>query len=277
MTTATFLACLSRFAGRRGTPSHIYTDNGSNFVGAEPFITGSPSATTTVVSRETITAWAAYANVKWSFSPPKGPHHGGLWEAGVKSMKTLMDSSLTDGLLTYEELVTLAVEVEAIMNSRPLAPLDAMTEDSIDVLTPGYFLVGRPLSALPYHHNFDENITLLRRWNLVERLTHDLWQRWKHEYLQTLQARTKWQDDPPPLRVGDVVMVKDTLTFKSDWPLAVVTTTCPGPDGRIRVVELRSGTTILKRPIANLVKLLSDVTHPGSPGEDVQVATPPQD
>lgn len=144
--------------------------------------------------------WAAYAHIEWSFSPPKGPHHGGLWEAAVKSMKALMGSSITDGLLDLEELTTLSIEVEAILNSRPLALLDSMSEDCVDVLTPGHFLVGRPLTALPYHHDLDQKACLLRRWNLVEHITHSLWHRWKGEYLQALQIRQKWHDDPPPSR-----------------------------------------------------------------------------
>lgn len=275
MTSLTFLACLSRFVGRRGAPSHIYSDNGSNFLGSEPYVIQSKSSLPAVISSAKITSWAAHANVHWSFSPPKGPHHGGLWEAGIKSMKTLLGSSITNGLLTFEELITLSVEVEAILNSRPLAPLDSISDDTVDVLTPGHFLVGRPLVALPYHHDLDQKVSLLRRWNLVERLTHNLWQRWKTEYLQALQQRPKWQSDPPSLTVGDVVMVKDTLTFQRDWPLAIITALCPGPDNRTRVVELRSGTTILKRPVANLVKLLDGSPAVRFPGEDVPVGLPP--
>lgn len=102
-------------------------------------------------------------------------------------MKRHMGRSISNRLLTYEEFTTLSVEVEAILNSRPLAPLDAPSDDGINPLTPAHFLVGRPLLALPYHHDLDTKITLLRRWNLVERLAHNIWQRWKEEYLLILK------------------------------------------------------------------------------------------
>lgn len=194
-----------------------------------------------------------------------------------------MRSAITDGLLTYEEFVTLSIEVEAILNSRPLTPLDSTSPDSIDVLTPGHFLVGRPLVALPYHHDLDQRLSLLRRWNLVERLAHNIWQRWKHEYLVILQRRAKWQVDQPPLSPGDIVLVKDNQSFQRDWPLAIVIRTFPGTDGRTRVVELRSGTTIMRRPVANIVKLVDESLTSLPGGEYVRVpalptpaAPPPQ-
>lgn len=186
-----------------------------------------------------------------------------------------MRKAITDGLLTYEEFHTLSIEVEAILNSRPLVPIDSPSDDAVDVLTPGHFLVGCPLAALPYHHDLGQKITLLRRWNLVERLAHNLWQRWKQEYVIILQRRSKWQTDQPPLSQGDLVLIKDTQTFQRDWPMAVVIKLFPGSDKRTRVVELQSGTTILRRPIANLIRLSSEASLPQTRGEDVQVARTP--
>ena len=52
--------------------------------------------------------------------------------------------------LTYEALTTTLAQVEACLtsNSRQLTPFPEPS-DALDVLMPGHFLIGKPLSALP--------------------------------------------------------------------------------------------------------------------------------
>jgi len=66
--------------------------------------------------------------VEFSFIPPRAPHFGGLWEAAVESMKLLLVKNTGHSHLTYEELQTVAVDAEAVVNSRPLAPLSETME-----------------------------------------------------------------------------------------------------------------------------------------------------
>ena len=113
------------------------------------------------------------------------PHFGGLWEASVKSFKQHLRRVVGEVKLTYEELATTLAQIEACLNSRPLTP---MPEDSegLEVLTPGHFLIGKPLTALPDLIESREPVTILRRWNLCQRLTSHFWNRWSQEYLTTL-------------------------------------------------------------------------------------------
>ncbi|XP_018368158.1 PREDICTED: uncharacterized protein LOC108764388, partial [Trachymyrmex cornetzi] len=86
--------------------------------------------------------------VTWKFDPPSAPNFGGKWEARVKSIKFHLRRVIGETLLTYEEMTTLLAQIEAILNSRPLTDL---SDDSSDVsaLTPGNFLVGSALTAVP--------------------------------------------------------------------------------------------------------------------------------
>ncbi|XP_030765048.1 uncharacterized protein LOC115889242 [Sitophilus oryzae] len=126
LSSETFLGALLRFISRRGRCNHIYSDCGTNFVGA---------------SRELINMLKSAAEqeqISWHFNPPSAPHFGGLWEAGIKSVKTHIKRVIGDQLLTYEEFYTLMVQIEAVLNSRPLCPQSSDPND-LSVLTPGHF------------------------------------------------------------------------------------------------------------------------------------------
>ncbi len=85
-------------------------------------------------------------------------------------MKTLLRKLLTPHPLRFEELTTILTEVEAILNLRPLAPLNATDAEDQLVLTPGHFLIGRPLKAPPTPAASQTKLTYLKRWALVKRL-----------------------------------------------------------------------------------------------------------
>jgi len=84
----------------------------------------------------------------WRFNPPAAPHFGGLWEAAVKSVKHHLRRGIGETRLTFEEMATFLAKVEACLNSRPVQALSDDPED-LSALTPGYFLIGGPLNAMP--------------------------------------------------------------------------------------------------------------------------------
>ncbi|GFX56085.1 integrase catalytic domain-containing protein [Trichonephila clavipes] len=61
--------------------------------------------------------------IEWNFIPPRAPHMGGLWEAGIKSVKYHLKRALGRSRLTYEDFETVIIQVEGILNSRPLTPI----------------------------------------------------------------------------------------------------------------------------------------------------------
>ena len=69
----------------------------------------------------------------------------------------------------------------------PLLPMDSTLSDGASALTPGHFLIGRPLWAPPTWVDTVSKESSIRRWNLVKRLLADLWTRLSQEHLQGLQ------------------------------------------------------------------------------------------
>ncbi|XP_011049569.1 PREDICTED: uncharacterized protein LOC105143178 [Acromyrmex echinatior] len=79
---------------------------------------------------------------------------------------------------------------EARLNSRPLTPISNDPAD-LTALTPGNFLIGTPLSAMPQRDLIDTPTNYLMRYQLLIKLQQHLWSRWSHEYLSQLQIRRK--------------------------------------------------------------------------------------
>ncbi len=105
-------------------------------------------------------------------------------------MKLHLSRVVGNAKLTFEELTTVLTQIESCLNSRPLVLLSC-DDDGIKPLTPGHFLIGRPLEALPDPAFSYRPISLLRRWDLCQTLVRHFWQRWSSEYLASLQKLNK--------------------------------------------------------------------------------------
>ena len=123
--------------------------------------------------------------IQWTYIPEHAPQFGGLWESTVKSIKTHLRKILGEAKLTFEEYCTVLSQVETCLNSRPLVPLDS-DEDSIEALTPGNFLVGRPLEVLLDPPTTFKSKSLRHRWNLRQTLMHHFWKCWSTDYFASL-------------------------------------------------------------------------------------------
>lgn len=242
LSTESFLAALRRFIARRGRCSHLYSDCGTNFVGAEKYL------------RQLFENAAKEEGIQWHFNPPSAPHFGGLWEAGVKSVKTHLSRVIGEQILTYEELYTVIVQIESLLNSRPLSPVSSDPSD-LSVLTPGHFLTLEPLTALPEKDLTNVKLNLLTRWQLIQRLHQDFWSRWHKEYLHTLNQRGKWTNPSTPVEPGTMVLIKNELTPPMRWHLGRIIETHPGKDGVSRVATVKTQQGIFKRPLVKLCPL----------------------
>lgn len=267
-----FILTLRRFIARRGKPSIIFCDNGSNFVGASNELNNFIKN-----NQEYVARFGTEEHIKFKFSPAYSPNFGGLFEAGVKSAKHHVRRILGDKHLTYEELATLFVQVEAILNSRPLCPLSSNPTDLVP-LTPGHFLIGRPLTSIPSQDVTEIKENRLNRYEHLEQMRQHFWRRWHHEYISELQNKVKWQKQKyPELQVGDMVVLKEDGCPPLKWRIGRVHTIYPGSDGIARVADVLTSTGIIRRAFNRLCPLVqqlednNDVLNPELQGrEDVK-------
>lgn len=153
-----------------------------------------------------------------------------------------------------EELSTIFSKIEAILNSRPLVP---MSEDPCDleVLTPGHFLIGQPIVALPEPHWKDTKFSRLSRFQTIQKMYQNIWSRWHSEYLTSLQVRNKWFTHSANLKIDDLVLIIDENSTPLHWKRGRIIELYSGRDSVIRSVKLKTQNGELVRPVIKLCKL----------------------
>lgn len=201
---------------------NIFSDCGTNFVGANHEMREFFDNITSNKFKNTILEYLSKDGINWSFIPPRSPHFGGLWEAGVRQAKYYLHRIVGNASLTFEELSTVFTQIEACMNSRPLSPLSNDPQD-LSPLTPGHFLVGESLVALPEADVRDINCNRLDRYQYLKQIVQTFWDRWYKECLSDLNKRSKWKyPNSPNLKVGDLVVLRDENLPPLKWSLGRV-------------------------------------------------------
>lgn len=255
LSTEAFLNCLRRFIARRGRCRCIVTDNGTNFIGARNQFSELGILINKRDHNLKISDFLSKEGIEWRLNPPHAPHFGGLWESAVKSTKRHLSRVIGEQRLTFEELYTLLVQVEACLNSRPLTPISSDPSD-LNPLTPGHFLIGDSLSALPEHDLRDIKTNRLGRYQLVQQMLQHFWQRWYKEYLHQMQQRVKWQTTTSSsVNIGMLVVIKDDNLPPLRWKLGRILELHPGADGTTRVVSVKTADGVLKRSVNKLCVL----------------------
>ena len=181
--------------------------------------------------------------------------YSSLWGAAVKSMKTHLWRVIGETKLNFEEFATVLTQIEACLNSRPLGPLPC-EGDTIEPLTPGHFLVGRPLEALPDPSTSYRSVSLLKRWYLCQHLVRHFWKRWTTEYIDIIRRFVKCHNPSWNLQTGDVVILHESNLIPTKWLLGRIVNIYPGKDRIVRVVDVKTTNGTYKRPITKIALLL---------------------
>jgi len=263
MTTDSFILALRRMIGRRGNIRIIRSDNGSNFVGAKNELNSALKE----MDQEKIKRFLQNKGTDWlvwKFNTPLASHMGGVWERQIRSARRILTCLLNDHseILNTESLQTLVTEVEAVINSRPLTVENLNDVKSDLPLSPATLLTMKSDVILPPPGSFDAADKFSRKyWKRVQHITNEFWDRWRKEFLTSLQTRQKWNKVTRNFTIGDIVLLKEQ-TDRNEWKMARIVNTEQDQDGMVRNVSVKvnvestSKQEILRRPVVKIVLLV---------------------
>ena len=184
LSVSTFIRCLKRFVSRRGLPHRIVSDNGKTFQGAAKVINR-------IMGDPEVTRHLSGVGVRWQFNIERAPWWGGMFERMIGSTKRCLRKMIGWSKLSYDELNTMVIEVESIINSRPISYLS--TSDIEEPLTPSHLMIGRRIIDLPdnlcYQHEDEDYVPSLttevitKRMKYLNATLNRFWKRWTGEYL----------------------------------------------------------------------------------------------
>lgn len=247
LSTPSFMQALRRFIARRGRPKTIYSDNGTNFVGTENMFNR--------LDWEKIITDCSVDRISWRFNPPTASWWGGFWERLVGVLKQILRKVLGRACVSYEDLVTILCDCEAIINARPLTYV-SNDIDELAPLTPMMFLREQVCTDVP-DCDIVDTTSLSKRIQHLQKLRNDLRQRFRTEYLGQLKS---WSSKKPGRKIslGELVLVGNDNDKRLQWPLGRVVEVIPGSDGQIRLVRINTAKGSLLRPIQRLYPLECD-------------------
>ena len=112
--TEAFIRALRRFVGRRGIPSLVMSDNAKTYKAAHRILS-------LLFKQQEVQVFLNSNKIQWHFTLEKAPWNRGFNERMMQNVKRNLRKSLKNSQLNYQELTTVLVEMEAIINSGPLS------------------------------------------------------------------------------------------------------------------------------------------------------------
>ena len=127
----------------------------------------------------------------WKFNIPKAPGWAGQFERLIGLNKARLYRTIGKAMMTWAKLEELLLDIEIILNNRPLTYIEEVIDYSI--LTPNSLILGRDVNFPDAARHKSESETMKKRHKYIKRCKEALWKRWKHEYLVALREKnTIW-------------------------------------------------------------------------------------
>ena len=286
LSSESFLQAFSRFTALRGHPRKLWSDRGTNFVGAKPALkelhknlTCLQKSAVENVAAKNGTEW------QWDFHPADSPHRNGAAEAAVKLLKRALNSlGGTTGCYTWGEFQTLLYSAANLTNERPIDAKAQEQEDTVEYLTPNSLILGRTGQGGDMH-GIDVETHPWRRLRAVQAGVDKFWSKWSELAGPNLFIRHKWHRAERSVEVGDLVWIADQNALRGQFRLGRIVSTYPDEKGVVRDADVKTclglpaptvsrfrgkdstlpTTIILRRDVRRLVVLI--------PAEDQQEVT----
>ena len=115
-------------------------------------------------------------------------------------------------------------------------------------MTPNHLLSGSSSVQLPLPRYDKNSMSIKDQWELSQYYADLFWSHWLREYLPTLKPRKKWHKRADPLKVNGIVIIMENEIARNEWLKGDISEVFPGRDGEIRMVEVKSGKSLLLRP-----------------------------
>ncbi len=249
MDTNAVVLALDRFIAYRGCPTDFLSDNWktvSKDKELEHWVHN-------INVLDTITS--KHAEINWHFTPPHGPHHGGVYEIMVKATKRCLKSLCAHPDLNLDEFTTFVVRAASMLNGRPITKV--VEDGKSMILTPNHFLIGNLGGAVSMVRVNDP----VKRWHQVHHLQEKFWKIFLSEYLIELGKARRWQKVKKNVTVGDLVLEIDPNTDSGNWSLTVIKEVLPSNDGLVRKVIITTNRKDYTLPITRLAPLEYNVNE----------------
>ena len=246
--TNAFLCALTRFIARRGRPEKVYSDNGTNFRGAQEELGNAIASLDDHAGK-----YAESKGFTWHFHPPHGSHHGGHYERLIRSIREILFGITNEQEMSEDNLNTFLCEAERILNDRPLTTISDDPDDQTPI-TPNLILLLHGNVCKPLFESENAPKAYHRQAQFLADL---FWKRWLKEYVPSLQLRQKWFLPQRNLMVGDLVLMCGEGHPRGHWPIAKVVDVSKDIDGCVRKVTVKDKNGLKVRPITKLALLES--------------------
>ena len=272
--TETFLLAFRRFSSRRSLPSIIISDNASTYLAAAEELK-------ILLESNDIKETMGRQGVDWRFIPKRAPWYGGFWERLIGLTKQAIRKTLGRTFISLQQLQTVIVEIESMLNDRPLTYVNSDLQDP-QPLTPSHLLYGRRIQQVPHPLKDQEEINdpsyvdgmdLRKSVDKLSQLIGHFSSRWKKEYLTSL--REFYRQSRQMVNKGDVVIIHEDNKPRLQWRLAIVEDLIKGNDDQVRAAHIRTSTHTTTIPVAKLYPLEVQDEKQNDPiaPEDVELST----
>ena len=232
--TDSILAAIRKFVSIRGSPTQMISDQGSQLKSASKEV----ATLAKDWNWSTVSDWAQSQNIEWKFVPAEAQHQNGLSESLIKSVKRSIDHVIGLNVLSFSELQLMFFEIANVINSRPIGIVPGADPECPTALTPNDLLLGRSSNEVP-NGPFEANPTIARRFQFVQALIDDWWQRWYESVLPSLVPCYKWRQKHRNVQLNDICLIRYKSKVRSSYRLGRVIDVHTSDDGLVRKVTLQ--------------------------------------